>query len=71
MSMAFPNYLFFIQMFCSSDCIEEELLKTIMLHGKARSEDTYQSFYARLLEMKVPVHILCTLPQMAHSSRLI
>ena len=52
----FPNYLFFIQMFCSSDHIEEELLKTIMLHGKARGEDTFQSFYARLLEMNVPVH---------------
>jgi len=27
MSVRFPNYLFFIQMFCSSDCIEEELFK--------------------------------------------
>jgi hypothetical protein len=58
-------------MFCSSDCIEEELLKTIMLHGKARGKDTYQSFYARILEINVPVYVLCALPQMAHFPRLI
>jgi len=66
-----PNYLLYNEMFCSSDCIEEELLKTVMLHGKARGEDTFQNFYSRLLEMNVPVHILCTLPQMACFPRLI
>ena len=71
MSVTFPSYLFFIQMFCSSDCIEEELLKTIMLYGKASGEDTFQSLYSRLLETNVPVHILCMLPQMAHFPRLI
>jgi hypothetical protein len=46
--------LIFIQMFFSSDCIEEELLKTIPLPGKARGEDTFQSLYARLLENECP-----------------
>jgi hypothetical protein len=32
------------------------LLKTIPLQGKAGCQDTIQSFYATLLEMKIPVH---------------
>jgi hypothetical protein len=33
-------------------------LKTIPLHGKTRGEDIFQSFYACLLEMNVPIHKL-------------
>jgi hypothetical protein len=31
MSMTFPNYLFFIQMFLNNDNMKEELLKTMSL----------------------------------------
>jgi hypothetical protein len=38
--------------------IKEELLKTIRLHGKTRGEEIFQSFYASLQEMNVPIHKL-------------
>jgi hypothetical protein len=50
--------LIFIWMFFSDDNFKEELLKTVLLHGKTRSEDIFQSFYASLLEMNVPIHKL-------------
>jgi hypothetical protein len=42
----------------SNGSIKEELLKTIPLHGKTRGEDIFQSFYASLLEMNVPIYKL-------------
>jgi hypothetical protein len=36
----------------------KELLKTIPLHWKTKGENIFQSFYAGLLEMNVPIHKL-------------
>jgi hypothetical protein len=36
-------------------------LKTILLYGKTRGKDLFQSFYASLLEMYVPIHKLVSL----------
>jgi len=45
-------------MIFDNDNIKEVLLKTIPLHGKTTGEDTFQNFYASLLEMNVPIHKL-------------
>jgi hypothetical protein len=41
--------------------IKEELSKPILLHGKTRGEDIFQSFYASLLEMNVTIHKLMSI----------
>jgi hypothetical protein len=51
----------FIRMVFSDGNIKEELLKTVPLHGKTRGEDIFQSFYASLLEMNVPIHKLVSI----------
>jgi hypothetical protein len=44
----------------------KEVLKRIPLHGKTTGENVFQGFYARLLEMYVPIYInLCQSTQMA------
>jgi hypothetical protein len=50
--------LVFIRMVFNDGNIKEELLKTIPLHGKTKGDDIFQSFYASLLEMNVPIHKL-------------
>jgi hypothetical protein len=47
-----------VWMVFNSGNIKEELLKTVPLHGKTKGEDIFQSFYASLLEMNVPIHKL-------------
>jgi hypothetical protein len=41
--------------------IKEELLKAVLSHGKTRGEDIFQSFYASLLEMNIPIHKLVSI----------
>jgi hypothetical protein len=41
--------------------IEKELSSTVPWHGKTRSDDMFQSLYANLLEMKVPIHNLASM----------
>jgi hypothetical protein len=53
--------LVFIRMVFNDGNIKEELLKTILLHGKTRGEDIYRSFYAGLLEMNAPIHKLVSI----------
>jgi hypothetical protein len=50
--------LVFIRMVFNDGNIKEELFKTIPLHGKNGGEDIFQSFYARLPEMNIPIHKL-------------
>jgi hypothetical protein len=50
--------LVFIRMVFSDGYIKEELLKTTLLRRKTRGEDAFQSFYASLLEIKLPIHKL-------------
>jgi hypothetical protein len=57
--------LVFIRMVFNDGNIKEKLLKTIPLHGKTRGEDIFQSFYASLLEMNVPIHKLVPSSHMA------
>jgi hypothetical protein len=53
--------LVFILMVFNDGNIKEELFKTIPLHGETRGEDIFQSFYASLLEMNVPIHKLVSI----------
>jgi hypothetical protein len=46
--------------FCDGN-IKGELLETVLLHGKTKSEDIFQSFYVSHLEMNVSIHELVSL----------
>jgi hypothetical protein len=53
--------LVFIRMVFNDGNIKAELLKTIPLHVKTGGKDIFESFYARLLEMNVPIHKLVSI----------
>jgi hypothetical protein len=54
MSVMFSSYLFLFG-WTSDEGNIEELLKTVLLHGKTVGEDIFQSFYTGLLEIDVPI----------------
>lgn len=54
MSVMFSSYFFLFRW--SSEGNIEELLKTVLLHGKTRGEDIFQSFYTgHLVEINVQI----------------
>jgi len=72
MFVVFLRYLsVFVRKIFSDSSMKKEQLNSVMLHGKSRGDNIFQSFCPSLLKINVPVHIsLCQSLQMALGTRL-